>query len=74
MSSVNDNVNIKEWADCYVNKTSKLVSLSMERLAILAEQNNPVQFFKFYIESIEADIKQLKVNQFVFFLFYDKYF
>lgn len=60
MSSTNDN--IKEWANCYLNKTAKLVNLNMERLAMLAEQNDPVQFFKFHIESIQADVGQLKVN------------
>ena len=63
MSSINDNVNIKEWANCYVNKTSRLVNLNMERLAMLAEQNNPIQFFMFHIDSIEEDIRQLKVNK-----------
>ena len=62
MSLDNDDLNIKEWANCYLNKTVKLVSPHVDRLASNAEKNNPLHFFKFYLDSIEIDLKQTDVK------------
>ena len=64
MSLSNDEANIKEWSKCYVNKTVKIINPNVDRLASNAEKNNSIQFFNFYIDSIDIDLKQIEVRSF----------
>ena len=63
MSLDSDDLNLKEWANCYLNKTIKLVSPHVDRLASNNEKNNPLQFYKFYLDSIEIDLKKFEVTK-----------
>jgi hypothetical protein len=55
-------MNLQEWKKFYSNNSSKIVNPHVDRLALNADQNVQVKYFNLYINSIDIDIKKLKVK------------
>jgi len=53
---------INEWRKVFFNKTIKLINPPDERIELIQQNNDPVQFYSFTISNIEGINKRLEVS------------
>jgi hypothetical protein len=58
----NDVDDMNEWRKVFFNKTIKLINPPDERIEIIQQNNDPVQFYSFTISNIEGINKRLDVS------------